>query len=99
MRKLVLLNENSHTNSNNKTKTVEGKETKTGYSALTILNTGGKVGIGTTTPGTELGIGTGSNFVNISSTATSTFSSGVNINTGCYAIGGTCLSSSAGTVT
>lgn len=56
----------------------------------------GNVGIGTTTPGSVLSIGnTGSNTINISTTATSTFGSGLNIKTGCYAINGTCLSTGA----
>lgn len=54
--------------------------------------TGGNLGLaGSTTPGTDLSIGNGvTNNVNISSTATSTLSHGVNILTGCYAIKGAC---------
>jgi hypothetical protein len=55
-------------------------------------NNAGNVGIGTTTPGSLLSIGT-TNGINLS-TATSTFNStgGINLNSGCYAIGGNCLS-------
>lgn len=57
----------------------------------------GRVGIGTTTPGSKLSIGnTGNNTINISETATSTFGSGINILTGCFAINGTCLSTTGG---
>lgn len=56
----------------------------------------GKVGIGTTTPGTDLGIGnTGSNTINISATATSTFGSGINLRTGCFAVSGACVGGSS----
>ncbi|MES2216755.1 MAG: hypothetical protein V4481_05700, partial [Patescibacteria group bacterium] len=55
------------------------------------------VGIGSSTPGTLLSLGnTGANTINISATATSTFGSGININTGCFAISGVCLSTSGG---
>ncbi len=51
----------------------------------------GNIGIGTTSPGTILSVGdtTGLNFT----TGTSTFNSagGLNINSGCFAIAGTCL--------
>jgi len=54
---------------------------------------GGNVGIGTTTPGSLLSLGnTGNDTINISTTATSTFGSGLNIRSGCYAINGTCIS-------
>lgn len=56
-----------------------------------------KIGVGTTTPGTTLSIGdTGANTINISPTATSTFGSGLNIRTGCFAIAGTCISGGSG---
>jgi hypothetical protein len=52
-----------------------------------------RLGLGTTTPGTSISIGnTGANTINLSETATSTFGSGINIRTGCFAINGTCLS-------
>ena len=58
---------------------------------VTFSNTG-NVGIGTTTPGTLLSLGnTGNSTINISATATSTFGTGLNLRTGCFAIGGTCL--------
>ena len=62
----------------------------------------GNVGIGTTTPGTLLSLGnTGADTINISPTATSTFGSGLNLRTGCFAINGTCIGagSGSGTVT
>ena len=60
----------------------------------------GKLGIGTTTPGTSLSIGnTGNSTINIDPTATSTFGTGLNIRGGCFAINGTCLGTGAGTVT
>ncbi|MDP2594043.1 MAG: hypothetical protein Q8P36_01770, partial [bacterium] len=53
----------------------------------------GNIGIGTTSPGTLLSLGdTGADTINLSATATSTFGSGLNIRTGCYAIGSSCLS-------
>jgi|GEM_PF-5730755 len=52
----------------------------------------GNIGIGTTTAGTILSLGnTGSDTINISTTATSTFGSGINIRTGCFAVNGTCV--------
>jgi len=69
----------------------------TGTEVFTWL-TSGLFGIGSTTPGTELSIGT-SNGINLSSTATSTFNGtggGINIASGCFAISGTCLSAGGG---
>ncbi len=64
---------------------------------FTVASSTGNIGIGTSTPGTLLSLGnTGNDTINISSTATSTFGSGINIRTGCYAINGTCLSTSGG---
>lgn len=61
-------------------------------SKLTILSTG-RVGIGSTTPGTALSLGSNSSgFINLSTTSTSTLSKGINILGGCYAVNGTCLS-------
>ncbi|MDQ5893303.1 MAG: trimeric autotransporter adhesin, partial [Patescibacteria group bacterium] len=52
----------------------------------------GRVGISTTTPGTLLSLGnTGTDTINISSTATSTFGYGINLRAGCFAVNGTCL--------
>ncbi len=61
----------------------------------------GSLGIGTTTPGSLLSLGnTGVNTINISATATSTFGSGLNIRTGCFAVNGICLGAGgSGTVT
>lgn len=66
-----------------------------------LLKAGGNVGFATSSPGTLLSIGnTGVNTINISPTATSTFGSGVNIRTGCFAINSVCLSAGgSGTVT
>jgi len=56
-----------------------------------------RVGIGTTSPGTILSIGdTGNNTINIDSTATSTFGSGINLRTGCFAVSGTCVGGGGG---
>jgi len=64
-----------------------------GAGLLRVRSDTGRLGIGSTTPGTILSIGdTGANTINISATATSTFGSGLNIRTGCFAINGTCLS-------
>lgn len=64
------------------------------------VTTAGRVGIATSTPGTRLSIGnTGANTINISETATSTFGSGLNIRTGCFAVNGTCLSAGGGSGT
>ena len=66
---------------------------------FTVLG-GGNVGIGTTTPGTLLSLGnTGANTINISATATSTFGSGLDIRTGCFAINGTCVGAGSGSGT
>ncbi len=59
-----------------------------------IIDDSGNVGIGTTTPGTLLSIGnTGTNAINISPTATSTFGTGLNLLTGCFAINNACVHS------
>ncbi len=65
------------------------------------LTNAGRLGIGTTTPGTILSIGnTGDNTINIDNTATSTFGRGINVRTGCFAINGTCVGAGgSGTVT
>ncbi|HEY4508761.1 MAG TPA: tail fiber domain-containing protein, partial [Candidatus Paceibacterota bacterium] len=83
----------------NATSTIAGALT-IGNSNFTV-NTDGKVGIGTTTPGSLLSIGNtgGINFT----TATSSFSTtgGINMASGCFAIAGTCVSgggSGSGTV-
>ena len=63
-----------------------------------IITRAGNVGVSTTTPGTLLSLGnTGNDTINISPTATSTFGSGINIRTGCYAINGTCVQSGRAT--
>ncbi|MDB5244335.1 MAG: hypothetical protein JWN18_205, partial [Parcubacteria group bacterium] len=63
-----------------------------------LINAAGNVGIGSTTPGTLLSLGnTGANTVNISATATSTFGSGINVLTGCFAINGVCVAAGSGT--
>lgn len=55
------------------------------------------IGLGSTTPGTKLSIGnTGNDTINISATATSTFGSGINLRTGCFAVNGVCISGGGG---
>lgn len=74
--------------------------TSASTTALIALNNG-SVGIGTSTPGTVFSIGT-TGGINFDPTATSTFGSsanGVNINNGCYAINGTCLSTGGSSIT
>lgn len=57
---------------------------------FTVLDSG-NVGIGTTTPGTLLSIGSAADYINLSNTATSTFSKGINITSGCFAVNGVCV--------
>ncbi len=62
---------------------------------LGIWNSSGNVGIGSTSPGSLLSIGsqgTGTNFFN-NSTTTKDGIGGYNITNGCFAVGGVCLSS------
>jgi hypothetical protein len=67
--------------------------------AFNIL-TGGNVGLGTSTPGTLLSLGnTGNSTINLSTSATSTFGTGINIRGGCYAVNGTCISGGSGSGT
>ena len=55
-------------------------------------NSATKIGVGTSSPGTILSLGdTGVNTININSTATSTFGSGIDLRTGCFSINGTCV--------
>src|SRR3990167_6118833 len=71
--------------------TVGGTEVFRSDVASTSI-TVGNFGIGTTSPGTRLSLGnTGTDTINISATATSTFGSGLNLRTGCFAIAGTCV--------
>lgn len=57
----------------------------------------GSIGIGTTTPGSLFSLGnTGNDTINISATATSTFGSGINLRTGCFAINDVCVGGGAG---
>ena len=63
-----------------------------GASAKLVIDSSGFVGISTSTPGTLLSLGnTGASTINITPSATSTFGFGLNISSGCYAIGGSCL--------
>lgn len=60
----------------------------------------GNIGIGTTTPGTIFSLGnTGPDTINISTTATSTFGSGIDIRTGCFAVNGVCVGGGSGVST
>lgn len=64
----------------------------------TILNNG-NFGVGSTTPGSIFSIGGNGTGINLYDNATSTFSKGINLATGCYAISGNCLTQNVGTVT
>ncbi len=70
--------------------------TTTGSVYLATL--GGRVGIGTTTPGTLLSLHSGSDYINFGVTSTSTFSQGINLLGGCIAVNGTCISGGSGTI-
>lgn len=62
----------------------------------------GNVGIGTTSPYAKLSVvgeTVASYYTATSTTATSTFANGLELTGGCFKVGGSCLSSSAGTVT
>ncbi|MDR3571053.1 MAG: tail fiber domain-containing protein [Candidatus Pacebacteria bacterium] len=63
-----------------------------------LLNptSGGNVGIGTTTPGSTLAIGSSTSFISLNNAATSTFGYGLNIQNGCFSVNGTCISTSGG---
>ena len=62
--------------------------------AFTINGANGRLGVGTSTPGTLLSIsGTGSTFINLNASATSTLSKGINLKGGCFAVSGTCVTS------
>lgn len=67
---------------------------------LTIISTG-RVGIsGSSTPSSDLAIGTGSSYIRLSKTATSTYSQGIAIKAGCFQMpDGTCVGSGGGTIT
>lgn len=58
------------------------------------------LGIASDTPGTMLSMGsTSANFNNLDIYATSTFSKGINIKSGCFSINNVCVGSGSGTVT
>ena len=61
-----------------------------------LVVSGGNLGLGTTSPGSILSINGVTNFT----TATSSFygTGGINLTSGCFAVGGTCLSTSGGGV-
>ncbi|MEK7560490.1 MAG: hypothetical protein AAB539_00865, partial [Patescibacteria group bacterium] len=67
----------------------------TGVVPLFTIDTtnGGRVGIGTTSPGGTLGVA--GHFV-LSGSATSTAANGFNISSGCFAVNGTCVSGGSG---
>ena len=68
--------------------------------ALFFDKTNSRLGLGTTTPGTLFSLGnTGNNTINIDANATSTFGSGLNIRTGCFAVNGTCISTGGSGIT
>jgi hypothetical protein len=60
------------------------------------ITSSGNLGIGTTTPGTLLSLHSGSDFINFGVTSTSTFSKGINLNGGCFAVNGTCVGGGGG---
>jgi fibronectin-binding autotransporter adhesin len=60
------------------------------------IGASGFVGIGTTSPGTLLSLHGGSDFVNFGVTSTSTFSKGINLLGGCFAVNGTCVGGGGG---
>lgn len=60
------------------------------------IDQGGNVGIASTSPGTLLSIGNGGGINFTLATSTFSTSGGINLLNGCYAIGGTCLSSGGG---
>ncbi|HEY4483841.1 MAG TPA: hypothetical protein VI752_01525, partial [Candidatus Paceibacterota bacterium] len=65
-------------------------------SGTSLVYNGTNFGIGTSTPGSILSIGTGANYLNLSSTATSTFGKGIELKTGCFSINGTCVGGGSG---
>lgn len=70
-----------------------------GASQVMTLTNQGRLGIGTTTPGSLFSIGsqnTGTNFYD-NATTTKSGIGGVNIASGCFALNGTCISGSGGT--
>lgn len=79
------------------TTTVSGNATSS-LPAITWMGTTGREGLATSSPGTDLSIGS-TNGINISSTATSSLGFGVNIRAGCFSIANVCLSSSAASLT
>ncbi len=66
------------------------------YATSTVftIDKNGLVGIGTSTPGSVLAINGVGNFV---ANSTSTIYNGINISSGCFAVGGTCLQPFSGT--
>jgi hypothetical protein len=63
---------------------------------LVLNSAGGNVGIGTTSPQAIFSIGTAGSGVMISNTATSSFTKGINLSGGCFAISGVCIGGGAG---
>lgn len=66
-------------------------------SSVLLLNSNGLFGLATSTPGSLLSLGNIANFTYATSTFYST--GGINLTSGCYAVAGTCISGSGGTVT
>lgn len=59
----------------------------------------GFFGVGTTTPGTLFSIGSSTSFINLNNVGTSTFSKGINLAAGCFAVNGICVGGSSGSLT
>ena len=64
---------------------------------ILIINKNGFLGVGTSTPGSILSVGGVANFSNATSTFLST--GGINLASGCFSIGGTCIGTNAASST
>lgn len=87
-----------HINVQNNTDTATGIRIDNVGTGNSLIVNGGNTGLGTTSPYALLSVGN-TNGIGFT-TATSTFNStgGININSGCFAVGNVCVGSGAGTV-